>query len=904
MAESDFVKFEIESVKYHAAVTGQWTCLWAQVPEWMLYECGYITDYHKHRLARLTSYREGGNPFTDYGVDAIACESSSDTRVFHILQMKHYPSGKRITAGDLGTTFAVKDSLRIRNYRSKAYLYYHGILESRLEACLLGNPEWVVLARDAVARGVVGVAAAVIPINVPTKTQFTLRQHQHECLLKLDAGFEGPMSIISPCGTGKTVILNEFARRHYTKVVYVSPHRAHAEQNLERYRSYIGSHMACKLVDSDGTRNLDELRAVINGSGGWMLSSTYTSAEDVLLELFEIGEGEPHLDVLLIIDEVHNAETRDKLRMLSLCFHQTIGATATPMADSFWEEIYSYSLDRAIADGVVCDYKIYLPETTDITTGLPVEFDGLDDIGRDLVLQSTFLLDGLLKTGSRRCLVMLSTIEQCQQFQPLCQKVGIEYHGFQVGMAIITAETSAKERRRILDDFQIGGVDIIKIIINIRILMEAIDIPRCDSVFLNRGFFTNHAKPVQAAFRAIRKDPGNPTKVANIFIWSDCNVGLVNTLQALKQVDANFGYKVGYIARDYDGQMSATTAERLNQQSYSLHESIAVKSVSLDELKQRRIDELMAYWQKEHKWPPSHTPLGKWLSNQRTAFKNGILSSNMITQLNSIDPSWIGRTTTWEERHQELKAYRSANPGSWPPRKEPLGTWLSNQRTAFRNRKLSEDRIVLLNSIDPSWIGRTTTWEERCQELKVYRCANPGSWPSQKEPLGVWLNNQRTAFKNRKLLEDRIALLNSIDPSWIGTTTTWEERCQELKAYRSANPGSWPPRREPLGNWLHHQRIAFKNRKLLEDRIVLLNSIDLSWIGRTTTTWEERHQELKVYRCANPGSWPPRREPLGDWLSQQRTAFKNRKLSVDRITLLDAIDSSWVGKLGENAVES
>merc|ERR1712224_1155232 len=139
--------------------------------------------------------------------------------------------------------------------------------------------------------------------------------------------------------------------------------------------------------------------------------------------------------------------------------------------------------------------------------------------------------------------------------------------------------------------------------------------------------------------------------------------------------------------------------------------------------------------------------LGKWVRSQRTAYKSNKLSEERVRLLDSVGFDWGRCSHSWDEMFQNLIAYKNQYNTVNVPRKynqdRQLGTWVSSQRTAYKNGKLSEERTERLNPIrydrDPQ--------------------------------LGRWISTQRTAYKNNKLSEEREEMLNSIGFDWGSART-------------------------------------------------------------------------------------------------------------------------------------
>ena len=95
---------------------------------------------------------------------------------------------------------------------------------------------------------------------------------------------------------------------------------------------------------------------------------------------------------------------------------------------------------------------------------------------------------------------------------------------------------------------------------------------------------------------------------------------------------------------------------------------------------------------------------------------------------------------------------------------------------------------------------------------------------------------------NKKIKEERKCLLNSIGFAWValspGTvrnSATWEEMYRRLVAYKTEHMNNNVPikyKKDPqLGTWVQTQRNVYKNEKMTEESIRLLNSIGFVWVA-------------------------------------------------------------------------
>jgi len=209
------------------------------------------------------------------------------------------------------------------------------------------------------------------------------------------------------------------------------------------------------------------------------------------------------------------------------------------------EIIYNYSFKKAIDEKYICDYEIYLPfiENKEVMISHPPELYHLD---QNICKKCLFFINGLLRTGSRRCIVYLKMKEECDIYKYVLEEIMNKYHFCNIIIDKITSDVKKIERNNILDKFQKEEeFEVIKIVLSIRILDEGIDLLKCDSIFLTHlGDIYNDVRNTQRILRANRIDPLNINKKAHIFIWcDDKNIGL-NTLQMLRNNDVNFNKKI------------------------------------------------------------------------------------------------------------------------------------------------------------------------------------------------------------------------------------------------------------------------------------------------------------------------------------------------------------------------
>ena len=322
--------------------------------------------------------------------------------------------------------------------------------------------------------------------------------------------------------------------------------------------------------------------------------------------------------------------------------------------------------------------------------------------------------------------------------------------------------------------------------------------------------------------------------------------------------------------------------------------------------------------------PQSMGGLGDWVFNQRISYTKGSLSRERVGRLEEIGFTWrfvatdgadvLTKLRYWEElwnwRYRELKEYRDKHGDCNVPQSQGgLGKWVSHRREEFKTGKLSDERIARLESIGIVWDLREQEWLDSFEELTKYKAENSDcNVPRKQGSLGAWVDNQRTFYKNGKLSQERLDLLESIGFSWEPIDEAWMTHFDELVDFKNENGHcSVPKVQGPLGVWVTNQRQSIKKGKLSQERIDLLESIGFEWVLRERTVtklpwkldeqWKTKYTELVQYLVEHGTCNVPKNYgSLGPWVSNQRTSFKNGSMLQFRTEYLDSIGFVWTTK--------
>ena len=280
-----------------------------------------------------------------------------------------------------------------------------------------------------------------------------------------------------------------------------------------------------------------------------------------------------------------------------------------------------------------------------------------------------------------------------------------------------------------------------------------------------------------------------------------------------------------------------------------------------------------------------------------------------------------------------------------------LGFWLVTQRKIYKNKKLSQEKIELLEKIGMRFENKINKigWEEYYKLAKVYFEKNNNleilqrfktldgiTYDENGYNLGFWLVTQRKAYKNRKLNKERKELLEKIGMRFESkkNIVDWEENYKLAKAYFEKNNNLEIPRSFKtldgvnydengynLGTWLVHQRQTYKRGELNKNKIKLLEKIGMFFsLDKFEKEWMNKYGLAEAYFNKNSNLEIPFRfktldgidynengYSLGVWINTQRQSYKMGKLNKEQIELLEKIgmrfsldkfEKEWMNKYG------
>ena len=665
----DYERFCLD---YHRRVYNKNTYLWRDVPELWLYYSGYLVKGFKyHRLLRLREKAakaakagKPGNDCIDYGIDAIAktpkfttlggFSISEDT--YDGIQMK-YRTSKVIRAEDIGSFQSIMHNrLLPKNSESKGYLYHTTKLEFNLNEDL--------------RRGSNRIKHIQLPFSLgdspsredsPSSKEigyedYSPYPHQIRAIEELKKGWEGFGILCVVCRGGKTYITTKYIEtQNFDRIVFFAPTRVLVYQLMDRMKKMIPSYKRI-LIDSDsmGCRDSLAIQKKLKKYKKTVIYSTYKSI-DILSEL-KID----YQKAFCVVDECHNMSIKisdsDRKTTANIYsyiqrFPKSLGLSAT-IPNAFYDDynftkLYEYNISKALKDGIITDYSIYLPEYTEdvsvdkkdyqVDIKTPKGFSSEKRENEEFLHKAIFLTTGMLLNGHRRCIVYLSRISDCEVFLGIMKRLVEDYHGCDFWGEKIHEGTSFKNRNRILTEFQkdsSGGINTrikLYVIASVRTLDEGIDIPKCDCIFLSKiSDKSSRIRTVQRLMRGSTIDKTNPSKNNGVYIWSlDLN-SIIDSLELIKTVDIDFVKKIHLMNSNYDRH--ERTLENISERDKNIENTVKI----LCKTYQEKLEERYQLYMK-HGIVPKHKDIidGFRIGQNWSHIKEGInriLQSLLITE--------------------------------------------------------------------------------------------------------------------------------------------------------------------------------------------------------------------------------------------------------------------------------
>lgn len=537
----------------------------------------------------------------------------------------------------------------------------------------------------------------------------------------------------------------------------------------------------------------------------------------------------------------------------------------------YGKQCHTLSFSKAANLGIICGYKVIISVITSDQVTDELLSKGLvtvkgDDIRARQVANQIALRDAAAKYGVSKIFTFHSTVKSAASFVAEGGE-GVRSHLPDFSAFHVSGEMPAAHRERLMKDFR----NISKAVMsNARCLTEGVDVPAVDMVaFLSPK--KSKVDIVQAIGRAMRKSEGKETGYVLVPLYLEQKEGesldkaieranfeeIWDVLQSLKEQDEILAQLITRSAQAR-GSGKGWDDSRFSDRIDFTGPALALESIR-SSVTTHVLEHLESSWdvnfgklqkfKEEHghcrvPWAyKSDQELAMWVSRQRKFFSKGLLSAERVGRLQRLDFIWNPQYSDWERMFERLKLYKSEfgniRISQDSKTHKELGTWISDTRKAYKQRRLSEDQVSCLENIGFVWDPISSNWDQMFESLKCYKEKHGDSLVSQRheayKELGIWVSNQRARYLKGKLSLERIQRLESLDFVWSlkRNTPSWDENFELLKAFQIETGHCRVPTSNEKGAnfayWVRNQRAAYSKKKLSTEHIKKLESIGFDW---------------------------------------------------------------------------
>ena len=842
------LNYEIQIRDYIRTELNKNAYLWDDTPETILINAGIIGSHNEHRLTRKNKI----NKLQDTGVDIIQIESDN---ICSLVQCKNgYENG--LTYEDLTGFMCWMASLDKLN----GFIYYTNKLSNAITS-LPPNKRIQYIKQKYNDKK--DTTNEIIKIIKPFDYQINAKD---EIIKYFKDNYRGILSM--PCGTGKT-FTSFIISNNYKQIILISPLKQFAKQNLDKYIEYGYNKENTLLVDSDGERDIKEIKKFIKSKKSFVISATFCSV-DVINKCLQYTN-----DPLIIIDEFHNLsktnikDEEDDFNKILFSNYRILFMSATPRVydiedddeyeseDIFGQIVYKMTFTEAIEKKYITDYRIWLPSIHEDNERLNKELS-IYKIDSVILAKCRFLFSCLLNNGSKKCIIYCQDTTEIKKMIEAFNKLN-KYFILDYEINQITSADSEKVRAERLDNFAKSNK--IQLLFSVRILDECIDIPSCDSIYITYPT-KSKIRTIQRLSRCIRIDKNNQFKIGNIYIWCDEYDKILDTLSGIKEYDLFFNDKI---------KINETNQYGSNNKEDILNDIKLIEKyiLGIKEFKHISWDEKLE-WVKKYIDENGKRPLtidknlkikqyGQWISNQNQNYKDkkAIMKNSEIynkwTEFINDDKykiHFLSNDEEWFNNLEWVKNYIDNN-NKRPSNKnknldiKKYGEWISTQNKNYykksqimgENPEIYNKWTEFITKYEDHFISNEEKWSNNLEWVKKY-IDNNKEKPSEdnKNPdikkYGEWISNQQQNYKKKQHLLSQ--------ENFPEIYNKWTEFITKYKKYFLSNDEEWFNNLEWVKNYINNnnERPSSKNKNSDIKKYG-------AWIGTQGKNYKKKEYNMK-----------------------------------------------------------
>ena len=450
---------------------------------------------------------------------------------------------------------------------------------------------------------------------------------------------------------------------------------------------------------------------------------------------------------------------------------------------------------------------------------------------------------------------------------------GINAHVATFSAYHVNGEMPTAQRERLMRSFRQANRAIMS---NARCLTEGVDIPAVDMVaFLSPR--RSRVDIVQATGRAMRRSPGKSLGYVLVPLYVEVAAG-ERVEDAVERAQFDEIWDILQSLQEQDEVLADLIRHAAEQKA---------KRKGFDDAGfADRIDFI----------GPTLT-----LENLRRA-----VAARCVENLYAPWDIWLGKLKVFKERfgHCNVATVWAEDRG--------LARWVTAQRVMRKKGLLAHEQIQDLDQLGFFWDGKEAAWMRRCEALERYTRQHgnphvPRMYSDRRLAKWVWIQRHRKAgdYKINGKLDlmsaEQTALLNKLGFRWELSDYRWDERFNEVKAFKEKHgryPVSLAKDGRDLVEWVWRQRRKHSRGELDPEQKAKLYSIGFDWDDRPTTSeerWEQMYAKLEEYRRTHGNLNVPwdSKTKLAQWMSAQRQRRVIGRLSQEQIRLLDVLGFRW-----------
>lgn len=315
--------------------------------------------------------------------------------------------------------------------------------------------------------------------------------------------------------------------------------------------------------------------------------------------------------------------------------------------------------------------------------------------------------------------------------------------------------------------------------------------------------------------------------------------------------------------------------------------------------------------------------LGKWLSSIRIKYHSKTLriSRQKVDKLNQIGMIWNVLDYKWNAKYEEVKKfyaeYHDLNllPLYKGEEGQKLLSWIKSQRSIYYSNKEGlkyTEKITKLEQVGIVCKHNDELWNDMYTLAvnyhdKYHHLLIPVYYETEdNKKLGVWIRNQRKSYVKGDLSLERINALEAIGMTWKVNETKWNLMYEELKNYYDKYhtltiSKTYEPMfvtNEELKTWLNVQRKNYRRETILtSSQRQKLKALGIErdnakeyWVSMYNLAFNY-YQKNHHLTITHPKT--SEEKSLYIWLRNQRYSYRQGKLSMERIELLNALNFIW-----------